>query len=282
MLRTWDRKIVITVWAVISAFMYLQGCVPTDDLPRRIVIEPFAINYAKVGPSDIEPYKLVIIEPDSYTKREIDSLKESGTKVIGYLSLGEVGPYRWYYPLLEERGFLGKNENWGSFYINLADPISTKILLQKVLPEIMIKGFDGIFLDTVDSVAPYTDRKRMAPDMLNIIRKIDEIYPGAFVIQNAGLFMLDKTAPYIDAVLVEDVATLYDFKDDSYNLRSDKSYRRQVKRIRKHAEQSGKPFMIVDFGVEKELINKIQQRLDTLNTPYFISNIEFDRFLQHE
>ncbi|WP_212747554.1 endo alpha-1,4 polygalactosaminidase [Fodinibius saliphilus] len=255
----------------------IDACNTTESV-KKIDVEPFAASYERISSLEkvASKYDLLIVEPDNYSKAAVDTLNTPDNTLLGYISLGEVNKFRWYYPLMEEQGFIGINENWDSPYLNLADSTTRSILLDKVLPNIMTKGYDGLFLDTIDNVAPYTERSHLQPYMLEIIAGIKERYPKAVVVQNAGLFMLDRTHKYIDAVLIEDVATNYNFKRKDYHLRSTESYREKVDRIIKLKQEYDLPFLIVDFAKTYSLKKLARNRLDTLGMPYFISTIELN------
>lgn len=250
----------------------------TTEFPtiQKKSIVPFGISYARVDPSQVSNYKMIIIEPDFYTPADIHSFKQKGPSVIAYVTLGEVDKYRWYYPDLEEIGFLGINENWDSPFLNLEDLKTRELILEKVIPRILEKGVDGLFLDTVDAVSPYTSRKHLAPYMLELIRGIREKYPNIVIIQNAGLFLLEETKYVVDAVAIEDVATMYNFDTKEYKIVTDEEYEDRMKLIRTHSKQSGLPFLIIDFAVTPETISTASNRLRSEGFPYFISNISLD------
>lgn len=236
----------------------------------------FGISYSKVSPEQVEPFDIVVLEPDNYTHKEVEALKETDTEVIGYLSLGEVNPSRWYYPLLEMRGFLGKNENWDSYYLNLSDSTTKSIITDYVAPEIMVKGFEGFFLDTIDAVAPYTTRDTLQEDMYNVIENLRNRFPESRIIQNAGLFLLERTNSLVDGVALENVATLYDFKSESYIIRNDREYTERVELIRSYGQKYDNTFYIIDFAINPRERRDVAQKLDTLQYSYYIGNIELD------
>lgn len=269
----------VKTYVTIAAFIIsITDCTGPDKMKKVKNLEPFAVSYEKIEQRKEAAYnyKLLIVEPDHYSRIETDSLNTKSNKLIAYVTLGEVDRNRWYYPLLEERGFLGVNENWDSPYLNLADSTTRSILLDKVVPNIMSKGYDGLFLDTVDDVAPYTERSHLQPRMVDIITQIRKAYPDAFIIQNAGLFLLDQTHHFIDAVLIEDVATSYSFEDQAYNLKSREEYKEKVKVIEKNSLLFKKPFLIVDFSDNEPLTKVVKSRLDTLSYPYFIGSIRLN------
>lgn len=261
--------------------LIICGCLNSKQVhPTNEQLEPFAISFGKE--TNLEEigatYKLIIVEPDQFDKIETDSLNNASNKLLAYVTLGEVDRSRWYYPLLEEQGFLGVNENWDSPYIDLADSTSRAILLNQVIPNIMIKGYDGLFLDTIDAVAPYTERKHLQPYMVDLIKDIRTNYPEAYIIQNAGLFLLDEVHNSINAVLVEDVATSYNFNEETYNLRAQQEYEDKITEINNLSNTYNLPFLIVEYAEENELVDLTKSRLDEFSYPYFISTIELDRF----
>ncbi len=234
---------------------------------------PYAVCYAKVSPDQVQNYELVIVEPDFYSVEEIAALQATGTTIIAYVTLGEVDENRWYYPKLAERGFLGKNENWNSFYLNLEDQISRNVILNQVLPKIMGKEVDGLFLDTIDAVAPVTNRSHLQPYMVQLIKSIREKYPEEIIIQNAGLFLLEHTEEAVDAFMTESLASDYEFSTGEYKIRDREDFNNRLDYLRHFAGEPGKPFFILEFADTEWKRSQISDRLDTLNRPYFISNI---------
>lgn len=216
---------------------------------------------------------MVILEPDLYTREEIQIIKESGTKVIAYVTLGEVDPNRWYFFKLEERGFIGKNEIWNSYYVNLEDEGSRQILLSEVIPAILQKGPDGLFLDTIDAVSPFTDRNYLEPYMADMILKIRKVYPQLTLIQNSGHFLLDKTSDAVNAFMTESLASNYDFKTSAYILREDSIFRKREEYLNAISDSTDTPYFILEYADSDSARTILRNRLDPLNRPYFISNI---------
>jgi uncharacterized protein (TIGR01370 family) len=260
--------------AVIAAtlFIAITTCKNTGNTMK------FGIDYGKATPAEVTGYDLLILEPYNYSRQEVRALQNTQTKLIGYVSLGEVGTFRWYYPLLKDNGLtLAKNPNWNSYIIDLEDSLTTEVLLDKVIPEIIAKGFDGLFLDTVDNVAPGAGYSHMQDDMVGLIKEIRRRYPNIYIIQNRGMFLLDKTHQYISALLIEDVATMYDFDNKNYGLVEDHVYKKRVGNIAKYQNlMESDNILLVDYAKTNELQQEVKKRLDTLGLSYFISSIELD------
>ena len=273
-----NRLIYLHTMIFIGALSFMS-CSATDQAVTSLEyddLSPFAVSYEKIQPQQAAPYDVIIVEPNHYNKSEVTAIKSTGTMVLAYVSLGEVNPDRWYYSILEERGFLGKNENWNSYYINLEDSVTYNLFFDKVFPELAFRGYDGFFLDTIDAVAPYTDRNHLQPHMARLINQIHTEYPDHIIIQNAGLFLLNKTAPAISAVLIEDVATHYDFQANLYTLKEKPEFEKKAAQMKKLSENSETPFLILDFAKDDILRTEAVKRLDTLAFPYFISSIELN------
>lgn len=234
---------------------------------------PFGICYIKLSPDQVENYEMVIVEPDFYDKNEMKELKASGTKIVSYVTLGEVDANRWYFSILQEAGFLGTNQNWNSSYLNLEDEYVRRVILQQVLPEIMDEEPDGLFLDTIDAVSPVTERGYLQPFMVELIKEIRAKYPDIIIIQNAGLFLIEETKDYVDAFLTEALVSNYDFTNNTYRVRPDEEIKDRLDYINHYAELSDKPFFIIDFADTEDQREEIRSKLDTLARPYFISNI---------
>lgn len=92
--------------------------------------------------------------------------------VVGYLSIGEAESYRYYWQRSWNRAppaWLGaENRNWpGNFRTRYWAPEWQAILFgsaESYLDTIIAAGFDGVFLDGVDSFAYWRDSQAAAPD----------------------------------------------------------------------------------------------------------------------
>jgi uncharacterized protein (TIGR01370 family) len=175
-------------------------------------IKSYAVYYGQDEIDKLSKYDLVILEPDNYSKDEIENLKANGTIVLAYLSVGEVNSGRSYFNEVKDC-ILGKNPVWNSYYVNVSCKKWREFILDKRISHLLNKGFDGVFLDTVDVVDVYPNMKK---DMVDLIAKIRERYPDIVIIQNRGFSVIDETAKYVDGVLFECFTTRYDWKSGKY------------------------------------------------------------------
>ncbi|WP_457549739.1 endo alpha-1,4 polygalactosaminidase [Archaeoglobus sp.] len=125
--------------------------------------------------------------------------------MLAYLSLGEVNENRWYFKYVK-RCVTGKNPIRKYYYINLSCKTWKNVLLDTVIPKIVEKGFNGLFLDNVDVVDKYPKFK---DDMTDLIKDIRARYPNLILIQNRGFSIINKTAKYVNGVVFECFTTYY-------------------------------------------------------------------------
>lgn len=135
---------------------------------------------------------------------------------LGYLSLGEIHDADPLWPFVKDKHYLlHKNEDWNSRLVDVRDPAWQSLIIEKAIKGIFDRGFDGLFIDTIDSaLSLQLDGTEEA--VLHIIRGIRKAYPGKLLAVNRGLPMLPCIAPFIDLVVIEDLYSYYSFEERRY------------------------------------------------------------------
>ncbi|MEP1150265.1 MAG: endo alpha-1,4 polygalactosaminidase [Balneola sp.] len=262
---------------IFTCLMVINCTSSTDIISLDTPIyDPFGVVYSDIDPLTIDGYKTVIVEPNFFDEKDIEVLHDKGIKVIAYLSLGEVNPSRKYFEDFKEVGFKGENGNHGSFYIDLTSDVIKDSFIEQIIPERLAKGFDGLFLDTIDAVAPYTDRSEMEADMVELIKRIKISFSDKLLIQNAGLFLLDKTHEYIDGIGIEDIASGYNFDTNEYKIKSEEAFQERLVLVDETYQRYKIPFLIIDFANDDSSKVIVKSRLENTGHAFFISNIEFN------
>lgn len=195
---------------------------------------PWVVYYAaELPPSAFYPYDLVVFESDRHPA--IEPLIDRGKKVIGYISLGEVNETRPYFAEVKAEGILlGENENWkGSYFVDVRDPRWTKRVVEELVPQILRRGFQGIFIDTLDNPGHLQrlDAKAnagMVDAAASLVRTLRRNYPKMTIVLNRGYDLLQAVERDIDMVLGESVYADYDFEKKQYGKVDDPTYRQQV------------------------------------------------------
>ena len=165
--------------------------------------------YADSAPlSALTKFDLLVFDSDNHPA--IAPLKERGKTVIGYISIGEVSNTRSYFNDVKAQNLtLQENKSWpGSFFIDVRNPLWTRRVIEELIPKILRKGFDGVFLDTIDN-SPYLEQldarqyRGMGEAMVTLIKTIRRNYPNIKIIANRGFDILQRFEDDIDMVLGE-------------------------------------------------------------------------------
>lgn len=206
----------VTSWMVgllgaIFAVSTIQG--------REIEPRSFYVNYsAQVPTAPLQATPLAIVHPDAEVA--LTSAHTSGTTVLAYLSVGEIASDAPYRDQASEAGLrtTGVNPIWKSNYLDLTDTRWADLIIDQLAAAAVAKGFDGFFLDTLDSVqlaAPDDETRttEIKNALIALIRRLHKTYPAQKIIVNRGLFAFDALRDSIDGVLVESLYTTWDFTE---------------------------------------------------------------------
>ncbi|HUT99794.1 MAG TPA: MJ1477/TM1410 family putative glycoside hydrolase [bacterium] len=122
-------------------------------------------------------------ETGEWTAAEIDGLRDRGGDqpkiALAYLSIGEAEDYRWYWQPDWEPGnpdWLGdENPDWpGNYLVRFWDP-QWQAIVYAYLDKIIAQGFDGVYLDKLDSCWDLEDERESAPaDMVAFAKAISD------------------------------------------------------------------------------------------------------------
>jgi hypothetical protein len=185
--------------------------------PRLGAIDSFACFYATGHTDALSRYKLVVIQPENYTAADIASIKKSGTIVLGYTSVGETDEASGasYYLDKNRDGKPDQNTAWSSYYVDARSEAWQSKILNQIVPQILAKGCDGLFLDTVDTVDVYPET---GPGMASLIGALRAKYAAIPLISNRGFAILESIVPHLDGILFEDFTTSWDTAKGRSNL----------------------------------------------------------------
>jgi uncharacterized protein (TIGR01370 family) len=165
----------------------------------------------------------------------LEPLLKAGRHIAGYLSVGEASPDYTYFAALQAEGLLVRpSPTWqGNYYIDIRQPQWKTRLFNEIIPGIVAAGFDGLFLDTLDSPLHLEETepavyKGMAAATVDLIHAMRAAYPHIKIIMNRAYRLLSPVSASIDVVVGESVFTTYDFAQKKYKLVDAAGYRRQV------------------------------------------------------
>jgi uncharacterized protein (TIGR01370 family) len=207
-------------------------------------IDNYVVYYGAGELEELAGFDLAIIHRDTLTPGEVIDLRSRGTLVVAYLSVGEIQPNDPWVTSgkVPPSWILGKNKNWGSLFVD-ASQSGWRDLMTGEAGSLMDYGFDGVFLDTVDTaidVAPAT-----MPGMIELIEGLRTAYPDALLVQNRGFQIAEKVASSIDAVMFEDLSTSYDFDAAEYTRVDNSAEAEEMVALR---DRTGLPILALDYA----------------------------------
>lgn len=210
-----------------------------DMCQNNVLYCPWAIYYSGNFTEELRSYDLLVLDSDASFISEL-----KGRELYGYVSLGEVSNKRSYFEEVKAEGLLLKeNPNWpGSYYIDLRKEEWKKRLLEKLIPEIILRGFQGIFLDTLDN-AIYLEQQDpqqfsgMQRAAEQIVQLIGLYFPQLKIMMNRAYSLLPAVGRSIHILLAESLYTTYNFKHKIYEHVATATYQEQVKILKKYGEE---------------------------------------------
>jgi uncharacterized protein (TIGR01370 family) len=198
----------------------------------------WGVDYgAATDPALARRFELLVLEP--HHARPIAPLRGPGSRLLGYVSLGEVEHSRRYFAALDRAGALrAPNPNWpDARHVDLRHPEWTRILIEHAVPAILALGYDGIFMDTLDNAEAMErqnpkQNKGMVAAGAALVAALRARFPAISLMLNRGYAALPEAAPHIDYLLGESMASRWSFAQKRYEMLSDSDWQWQAERLR--------------------------------------------------
>lgn len=251
--------------------------------------EKFVVYYAdKASFEEFSPYSLLVLDSDAHP--HLEPLLAHKKTLLGYLSLGEVAESRPYFREAEENKLLlNENPYWkGSYAVDIRNAMWQRMVIERLVPDILAQGFHGIFIDTLDTPIEleraYPDKYTGMQDAaVTLITALKLHYPQMKIMLNRAYPLLPKIAGTIDMVLGESTFFGYDFTRETYEIVKKDLYLEQVKML-KEAQHLNPALSVytLDYCNKKEsviLANIYKEQRKNGFIPY-VATIGLDEIIQ--
>ena len=248
----------------------------------------WGIDYgAETDPAIARRFDLLVLEPGH--ARPIAPLRGPGAKLLGYISLGEVERNRPYARSLASAGALrAPNANWpDARYVDLRHRAWKTLVLNQLVPQILAKGYDGIFIDTMDNAeamerADPKGSAGMVEAGIDLIRSIHKRFPRALIMLNRGYALLPHAAPHIDYLLGEAMASRWNFTARKYEMASSEDWNWQAAQLR--SAKRANPSLVVttlDYWnpADTETVASLYARARSQGFEPYVSTLDLNRLL---
>ena len=234
----------------------------THSLHKPLVsgIGSYCVAYGKVDLRDLQPYALLILEGAHYSSAEIQKSTSKDQVRVAYLSTTEVNLHAPYFDLLNDR-CLAKNPNWNSRYLDPGDSLVREILLG-LAKEYKAKGFDGLFLDTLDNTGSFGPLKHYRRRHIALLEDLRSDWPEGIFIQNSGLHL---PSHIFNLLLRESVLSVIDLVTCAWEMRAETQQLELLQSLLNYNEH----FLLLEYAntiTQRHAIEKRMRELGCIGT----------------
>ena len=211
------RRLLMT--GTLAVALGLAAAASTAAPPRLAAVRSWAFA---IGSGDLAgdiraryaPFDLVVLDGEEATAAQVGALRAHGTIVLAYLDIGTIEPGRSWFPLAKPYR-LDFWPDWGEWYANVDAPPYRTLIARRVAPELLAKGFDGLFLDNLDMTETHSVQ---TPGMLALVRSLARLVHahGRYLFSQNGEDVIGPTLPLLDGWNREDVSGTFDFAAKRY------------------------------------------------------------------
>lgn len=231
-----------------------------------------------VDPEDIArtlDYDTIVIDAQYYEPEEIAALHDAGHTVYSYINLGSVEDFRPYYKDYVDLTF-ADYENWkGERWVDVSQQVWKDFILEKLAPEILAKGVDGLFVDNVD-VYYIRQTKEIFEGVTEILKGLQKM--NTYVSINGGdTFVTDyidqggKFTDVADAVNQETVFSMINFDDETFSRNTERERNYFQKYVEKVAANGGDIYLL-EYTTDTDLIKEIKAYCKEHHFRYYASS----------
>lgn len=198
-------------------------------------VSDYVVYYGNVDPFIIKLLSqkdLTVLEAEQVTSQQVDQVKSNGGISIGYIPISEVNKNDTYFlSLLEPQDFLyesgvrKESNSGGSYVLDLESSHYQEVLIGLMEDRVMKKGFDGVFLDTVDNISYYFPPERYEQQIAgfeNVLSSFKDKHPEGLILQNRGFELgYEFSYEYIDGIMWEGLRSYEGNIDKWYQIAAD-------------------------------------------------------------
>src|SRR5687767_14982662 len=179
--------------------------------------ETFCVDFRwKPEPTNLVRFDFSIL--DIQSEPDLGPGHALGKKFYSYVCVGQIASDAPYFADVQAKGIkmLSHDAEWDSYYPDLADPRWADYVVNVLAPIIVNKGFDGFFLDMVDSTETMMeiDPLRAAlhyQGMVNLITRLKGKYPDKEILLNRGFVVFPSVHQVVKGMVIEELLQRYDY-----------------------------------------------------------------------
>ncbi|WP_148864486.1 endo alpha-1,4 polygalactosaminidase [Marinobacter fonticola] len=227
-------------------------------------------------------YDWLVLQPPQVSQSRLTTLSEAGVETLAYVSLGEIARSHRLFGAFPETGLMTDNPAWNSRVLDLRREDVRQILQNQLIEPAFEAGFQGVFLDTLDSYqlteAGQTHPNAFLEAQAELIRTIRDKHPSARIVINRGFDLPEDTHSQVDALAFESYREGFDPARKRYRAvpETDREWLdRQLNHWRQaHPE---KPLIAIDYIQDPDAAGTLAQQLRADGFIPYVSNPQLTR-----
>lgn len=248
-------------WILIISLVPLlamTSCYKPNQIAEQVEYGVFlGISNDKI--SRLEKYKTVVIEPQEFSKENIEKLHNDKKFVYGYLNVGAIENYRPYYNEYKDIT-LGKYEDWpDERWVDVSKSKWQNFVVNNLAKSYKEKNFDGLFLDNFDVYYHYA-RPEIFKGLCDICTHLKNF--GFKLLINGGDTFVSKciennnALSYFDGINQETVFTSINFKNKTYGKQEAEQHKYFIEYL-KNVKQTNLSVYLLEYGANNKLLKEI-------------------------
>jgi len=181
---------------------------------------------------------------------------------------------------------LDENPTWpGAFAVDIRDRRWHARILDELVPAILARGFDGVFLDTVDTGTDLERRDRVRFEgatiaTIELVRAIKRRHPQAVVVLNRGYDILPAVENSVDMVLAESLVTAWDFQNNRARLAPALQHQAESAMLKQAAGRNPKlKLLALEYWPPEDgaMLKEIYAKVRALGFAPYVATVDLDR-----
>jgi len=248
-------------WILIISLVPLltmTSCYKPNQIAEQVEYGVFlGISNDKI--SRLEKYKTVVIEPQEFSKENIEKLHNDKKFVYGYLNIGAIENYRPYYNEYKDIT-LGTYEDWpDERWVDVSKSKWQNFVVNNLAKSYKEKNFDGLFLDNFDVYYHY-ERPEIFKGLCDICIHLKNL--GFKLLINGGDTFVSKciennnASSYFDGINQETVFTSINFKNKTYGKQEVEQHKYFIEYL-KNVKQTNLSVYLLEYGANNKLLKEI-------------------------
>jgi polysaccharide biosynthesis protein PelA len=242
-----------------------------------------AFYYGHEAPiGSLMAYDWVVLQQDQASDARVDLLAGASTAPIAYVSVGEMARSHRLFGSLQKSWLVGKNPAWSSAVLDLRNPDVRTFLLDNLIDPAFKRGFQGVFLDTLDSftlaASGEAQTQAFAEAQTQLISDIRARHPNGKIILNRSFHLPDSVIGQVDGLALESWRNGYNAKEKLYYKVSETDRQWLDKQLQRWREaRPDMPMIAIDYVADASRAGELAGQLRRDGFVPWVANPALDR-----